>query len=81
MLRLVELVLFLTPFAVFIVWRVVDKGSAPSLRLVIAAGCVLLVLAGALIWLSEDRALPPGSTYQPARLENGQIVAGHATPR
>ena len=80
MLRLVELALFLAPFAVFIVWRAVGKGSSPSLALVVSAGCVLLALAGALVWLSEDRALPPDAAYAPARLENGHIVAGHAAP-
>ena len=80
MLRLVELLLFLTPFAIFIVWRTLGKGSGPSLSLVVGAGCVLLVLAAALVWLSEDRALPPDAAYAPARLENGRIVAGHAAP-
>jgi hydroxyethylthiazole kinase-like sugar kinase family protein len=82
MLRLVELALFLAPFAVFIVWRTVGKRSGPpSLGLVVGAGCVLLALAGALVWLSEDRALPPDAAYAPARFENGHIVAGHAAPR
>ena len=79
MLRLVELALFLAPFAFFIIWRAVGKRSGrPSLALVVGAGCVLLALAGALVWLSEDRALPPDAAYAPARLENGRIVAGHA---
>ena len=79
MLRLVEFALFLTPFALFIIWRAVGKRSGPPpLGLVVGAGCVLLALAGALVWLSEDRALPPDAAYAPARLENGRIVAGHA---
>ena len=81
MLRLVELALFLTPFAAFIVWRFVALENGPSLRLLLGAGCVLLALAGALAWLSQDRALPPGATYAPARLEDGHIVSGHAAPQ
>jgi hypothetical protein len=81
MLRLVELALFLTPFVVFIIWRFVAVERGPPLRLLLGAGCVLLVLAGALFWLSEDRALPPGSIYAPARLENGHIVSGRAAPQ
>jgi hypothetical protein len=42
---------------------------------------VLAVLAGMLFWLSQDDVLPPGTAYAPARLEDGQIVAGHGAPR
>ena len=51
------------------------------MRLVVAAACVLALLAGTLVWLSLDQALPPGTAYEPARLEDGKIVAGHAVPR
>jgi hypothetical protein len=80
MLRLVELALFLAPFAVFAVWRLVAV-DGPSVRLLLTAACVLAALAGVLIWLSQDEALPPGSTYVPAQLQNGRVVAGHAVPR
>jgi hypothetical protein len=80
MLRLVELALFLTPFAAFFVWRFLAMGGAPSLSLVVGTACVVAVLAGALFWLSRDRALPPGTTYAPARFEDGRVVAGHGVP-
>jgi hypothetical protein len=41
----------------------------------------LVVLASALIWLSRENALPPGAGYEPPRLEDGKVVAGHAAPR
>jgi len=81
MLRLVELALFLSPFAVFIAWRCFATESGPSLRVVIGAACVLAMLAGLLIWLSEDASLPPTANYQPAQLQDGHIVSGHAAPR
>ncbi len=81
MLRLVELALFLTPFAVFFVWRLMATEGVPSVPIVIGAACVLAALAGVLIWLSQDAALPPGATYQPARLEDGKVISGHAAPR
>ncbi len=81
MLRLVELALFLAPFVFFAVWRLVGTGGGPSIGMIVGAACVLAVLAGALIWLSHDEALPPGTTYQPAKLEDGQIIPGHAAPR
>ena len=80
MLRLVELALFLAPFAVFAVWRFMAMEGGPPVRFVVGAACLLAVLAGALIWLSQEDALPPGASYEPARLENGKVVAGHAAP-
>jgi hypothetical protein len=80
MLRLVEMALFVAPFAVFAVWRLVAV-DGPSTRVLLTAACVLAALAGALIWLSQDEALPPGSTYVPARLQDGKVVAGHAAPQ
>jgi len=78
MLRLVELGLFLAPFVLFIAWRLTATDTGPSLRLLVGAICVLIAVAGALVWLSEDAALPPGATYAPARFQDGRIIPGHA---
>lgn len=81
MLRLVELMLFLAPFAVFALWRFAAFEGGPSVRVVVGAACVLAMLAGILIWLSQEDALPPGASYEPARLQDGKVVSGHAAPR
>jgi uncharacterized protein DUF6111 len=81
MLRLVELTLFLAPFAVFALWRFAAFEGGPSVRVVVGAACVLAMLAGILIWLSQEDALPPGANYEPARLQDGKVVSGHAAPR
>ena len=81
MLRLVELALFLAPFVAFAVWRFMAVEGGPPVSVVVGAACVLALLAGALIWLSQEDALPPGASYEPARLEDGKIVSGHAAPR
>jgi uncharacterized protein DUF6111 len=81
MLRLVELALFLMPFVVFVAWRFVAFEGGPSARVIIAAACVLAMLAVLLIWLSQEDALPPGASYEPARLQDGKVIAGHAAPR
>ena len=81
MLRLVELALFITPFVVFAVWRFVALEGGPPVRVVVAAACVVAVLAAMLVWLSQEDALPPGASYAPPRLEDGKIIAGHAAPR
>jgi len=81
MLRLAELTLFLTPLAVFIIWRFFATERGPSKRLLLGTACFVALLAGALIWLSEDRAMSPDTDYAPARYENGRIVSGHGVPR
>jgi len=81
MLRLVELTLFIAPFAVFALWRFAAFEGGPSVRVVVGAACVLAMLAGILIWLSQEDALPPGANYEPARLQDGKVVSGHAAPR
>ena len=81
MLRLVELALFLTPFAVFIVWRFLAFEGGPSARVVVGAACVLALLAGALVWLSTEDSLPPGTSYAPAQFQDGKVVAGHGVTR
>jgi hypothetical protein len=78
MVRAVELALFLAPFALFLVWRFMALEGEPSRRVVISAVCVLAVLAGALVWLSREHALPPGASYEPARLQDGRVISGHA---
>ncbi len=81
MLRLVELALFLTPFVVFALWRFAAFEGGPSIRVVVTVACVLAALAGTLIWLSEEDALPPGARYEPARIQNGRVISGHAAPQ
>jgi Family of unknown function (DUF6111) len=79
-LRLVEIALFLLPFAAFVAWRVLlPKG--PSTRVVAGAAAVLVLLAAALVWLSQDDTLPPGADYVPPHFEDGVIVQGHGEPR
>ena len=81
MLRLAELALFLAPFIVFLLWRLSAIEGGPSTRAVTIAACVLALLAAALIWFSQEDSLPPGATYEPARMQDGRIVSGHAAPR
>lgn len=80
MLRLVELALFLAPFAVFAVWRFMAIEGGPSVHIVVGAACVLAVVAGVLVWLSQEDSLPPGAAYEPAHLQDGKVISGHAAP-
>lgn len=73
--------LFLAPFAAVIAWRLSLGVGGPPLSLLIGAACALALLAVLLVWMSQERALPPGTTYVPAELQNGRIVPGHAAPK
>jgi heme/copper-type cytochrome/quinol oxidase subunit 3 len=79
---LTELVLFLTPFALYAVFliatraKVFERSNWPSnLVFVLAVIAVLLVL-GSFVMLAEFGGAPPGSTYEPAHMENGKFVPG-----
>jgi hypothetical protein len=47
----------------------------------IGATCALVVLAGMLVWLRREHALPTGAAYVPAQLQDGAIVPGHGALR
>jgi len=81
MLRLVEIALFLSPFVVFAAWRFMAMEGGPSLRLLVASAGLVIALIGALAWLSQREALPPDTIYEPAHMENGQLIPGHTVPR
>lgn len=78
---LIELLLFLTPFAAYGLWRKLNPHHEPStVLLVLAAIGVVLMLAGA-FWFGLSRSMPPGTTYVPAHIEGERIAPGHAEPR
>ena len=81
MLRLTEFALFLAPFVAFVIWRVLATEGGPSVKLLVAAGGALILLAGLLFWLSREDSLPPGAPYVPAQLQDGHIVPDGGAPR
>lgn len=79
---LIGLALFLTAFAAYALYLWAAgarpaRGSAGSLLalqwLTIAA--LVLMIAGFVVWAQYGGA-PPGATYVPAHMENGQLVRG-----
>jgi TRAP-type mannitol/chloroaromatic compound transport system permease small subunit len=79
---IVELLLFLTPFAAyaFMLWAksrgVFDPESWP-LRSVVALTITALVLMGISAFIAAQMSgAPPGSTYVPAHVEGGRMVPG-----
>lgn len=81
MLRLVEVALFLTPFAVVAIWRLLLLARGPSIRLVVALGMIVVLLAGTLLWLRGEDAEPPTAIYIPSHMQNGRIVPSSDAPR
>lgn len=77
MLRLVELALFLLPFALFLVWRLISAGRGPSGWMLGGALLALGLVGIGLAWFGTGRALNPAGRYVPAMLQNGRIVPGH----
>lgn len=80
-MRLLEVALFLVPFAAFAAWWLLAMNRGPSPAAVAIAAAGLLVLALALIWFAEQGTLGPGQSYVPAQVEDGRIVPGHAGRR
>jgi hypothetical protein len=76
--RLIEIAMFLAPFAVVAIWRVLFPGPRPPLWLVYAAGLLLAGLAIALLWVWDMEAQDPGRAYIPAELRDGRVVPPRA---
>ncbi|MEN9498846.1 MAG: hypothetical protein RIS83_665 [Pseudomonadota bacterium] len=71
-----EALLFLAPFAAFLLWRRLNPGREPSGVLLWLAACgAVLMVAGAL-WYGLSRASAPGAHYLPARIDGTEITPG-----
>ena len=78
MLRVVEILFFLAPFALFAARVFLGKRASAQAMWTIVGG--LLLLAAATVWYGLERSLPRDDTYVPAHIENGRIVQGHGVP-
>jgi len=77
-----ELVLFLTPFAVYAIFLaatragVLHPDSWSLSRVAWLAISALVLMIGSFLVLAHFGGAPPGSTYIPAHMEDGQFVPG-----
>ena len=77
-----ELALFLAPFVIYAIYLVATKSALLTLALwppkVLATLgiCALILMIGSFIYLSHFSGAPPGSTYEPARVEDGKFIPG-----
>jgi hypothetical protein len=68
------------PFVVFVAWRLLAPSAGPPRVLVIAVTATVVVMAALLLGLWYEEAEPPGTGYEPARLEGGRILPSHVVP-
>jgi len=79
---LTELALFLAPFVAYALFllatraRLFDRASWPPRTLATLAIVALLLMVGSFILLAQFSGAPPGSTYEPAHMEDGKFVPG-----
>lgn len=80
MIRVVEILMFVAPFAIFIAWRLLAPDTALSARHVVALGVALLATLALLAWMRMEDAEPPQTHYEPARIQGDQVTAPRASP-
>lgn len=75
--RLIEIALFLAPFAAFVLWRLLAPSLAlPAWLVALVAAFLALTIAG-LLWIWRQDAGDARQTYVPATLQHDRIIAGH----
>lgn len=78
---LLELILFLLPFGIYLLWRRANPTADPGWPTLITAFIGLaLALAGA-VWFGQSRSIDRNSVYVPAHLEGDRVERGPAEPQ
>jgi hypothetical protein len=78
--RFAEIALLVSPFVVFVAWRLSAPTAGPPRVLVVAVTVTVVAMAGLLVGLWYEEAEPPGTGYVAARLQDGRILPGRAVP-
>jgi hypothetical protein len=77
-----ELALFLAPFVVYAIFLIatksalLDLASWPPKTLAGLAIVALILMIGSFIYLAHFSGAPPGSSYEPAHIQDGHFVPG-----
>ena len=77
-----EIALFLAPFVIYAIYLVATKSALLTLeswppKVLASLGiCALVLMIGSFVYLSHFAGSPPGSTYEPAHVEDGKFVPG-----
>jgi hypothetical protein len=79
---LTELLLFLTPFALYALFLWATKAGAldprhwPLSRIITLAIIACAMILGSFLYFANFTGAPPGSKYVPAHVEDGKFVPG-----
>jgi hypothetical protein len=81
----IEIALFITPFALYVLflWVTKQEGVLANWPIMHVLGLLvvsfLMVIVGFLVF-AQWGAVPPGSTYIPAHIEDGKLVPAETKP-
>ena len=81
-LAFTEVILFLAPFVIYAAYLWITRSSALDIehwrlrRLITLAIVSVALILVSFIYFAHFEGAPPGSTYTPAHMENGQFVPG-----
>jgi hypothetical protein len=78
--RIIEIVLFLTPFLAFAAWRLFFPSPVPPLWMVCSLAGFVVLMVLALFWLRHVDAGDADKAYVPARLTDGHVVPAQRGP-
>ncbi len=79
--RIMEIIMFVTPFIGFVAWRLFFPSPKPPGWLLCGMAVFVLLMLAGLFWMRQQDAADAGRAYVPATLQDGRIVPGHAEPR
>jgi hypothetical protein len=72
--RLIEILLFVTPFLGFAAWRLLFPSPLPPLWLIGGLAGVVLLLLVALLWIHHIDNADANLPYRPAELHDGRVI-------
>jgi hypothetical protein len=75
--RIIEIMLFLTPFLGLATWRLLFPSPSPPLWLVGGLAGFVLLMLGSLLWMHQQDAADRRQAYVPATLRDGRVLPGH----
>lgn len=79
-MRFAEIALLVSPFVVFVAWRLLAPAGGLPRVFVLAVTGTVVVMAGLLLGFWYEEAESPGTGYVPAQLQGGQVVPEHVVP-
>ena len=88
MVRIVafDVLFFLLPFVAYALWLIITRRTMRNAEdwqvktIAWLAFAVAVLMIGALVIFIHLDPSPPGGTYVPPHIENGEIVPGHIEP-